>query len=130
MRAVIKLEFIGENYHAYKRSGKFHEPTERYGEYLGFDQSRPWVKRISGYDEEKMNFIGDFVKGQIDYSQSNSTGSRGVYLYYPLKEGIYEVNERKTWTRVRRYFTLVVGSEMVEIDREEVEQWLLQQKEA
>ena len=131
--AVVKLEYFAENYHAYQRERRksgiaINKSIERYGEHLGLDRSRPWVKRIAGYDEEKLKFIGDFVKGQIDYSRANSTGSRGVYLYFPLKDGIYEVNERESWTRTRRYFILVVGSEMVEIDRKEVEQWLQQQQ--
>lgn len=125
MRAVLELELIGENYFAYQRSAKQrHKPTERLQEYLGGDQSRPWVKRIIGYDPSIQAFISMPVNGQIDYSRANSTGSRGVYLYYILTDGIYEVNERETWKRVRRYFIRVQGTTITEIEREEVMQCL------
>ena len=122
--AVLKLEFIAENYHHQKHSNFHpHPPSERYSEYLGHNKSRPWVAMIKGYDE-KFGIAREFVRGQIDYSQSNSVGSRGVYLYYALKPGIYEVNERSTWSKVRRFFVRVEGAAYEEISKEEVEQWL------
>lgn len=121
--AVLKLEFIGENYTAYRRSEAYHEASERYGSYLGHDQSTPWVKRVLGYNEQ-FGFLHEAVRGQKDYSQANSVGSRGIYLYYPLKKGVYEVNERITWSRVRRYFILVDNAEYVEVSKEEVFAWL------
>src|SRR2546421_4098459 len=43
--AVLKLEFIAENYYAYKHTATIpHEGTERFKAYLGRNQSRPWVK--------------------------------------------------------------------------------------
>lgn len=135
MLAVLKLEFIGETYFAYKKyKGIASVPRlpyktpisggmERYGDYLGLDQSRPWVARLTGFDEE-CTLAREFVRGQKDYSQSNSTGSRGVYVYYPLKTGVYEVNERTSWTRVRRYFLHVEREEITEITKDEVLQWL------
>lgn len=135
MLAVLKLEFIAENYHAYKRVQKaperpWHQPLvtggmERYGGYLGRNQSRPWVARLAGIDEQQ-RFTREFVSGQIDYSHANSTGSRGVYLYYPLKDGLYEVNARETWSKARRYFLRVEQTQMVEIEREEVLQCLIE----
>jgi hypothetical protein len=125
MRAVLELEFIGENYFAYQRSGKHrHEPTERFARHLGNDQSRPWVKRIIGYDPHQQDLIQMPVDGQIDYSRANGTGSRGVRLYFILTDGIYEVNERETWKRVRRYFIRVEGTRISEIERDEVMQCL------
>lgn len=121
--AVLKLEFIGENYHAYKRSGAKHEASERYKSYLGHDQSRPSVKRLRGYNEA-YGFVSEEVRGQIDYSQANSVGSRSVFLYFALKDGVYEVTERTTWSKVRRYFILVDQSDYVEVSREEVLSWL------
>lgn len=125
MRAVLELEFIGENYFAYQRSGKQrHEPTERVSAHLGNDQSRPWVKRIIGYDPHQQDLIQMPVDGQIDYSRANGTGSRGVRLYFILTDGMYEVNERETWKRVRRYFIRVEGTRISEIERDEVMQCL------
>ncbi len=128
MRAVLKLEFIAENYHAYKRTEKQQEgvhsdAAERYGKYLGRDVSRPWCARITG-PHETYGLAREFVKGQIDYSKANSVGSRGVFIYYALKDGLYEVNERTTWSKVRRYFIHVEDATITEIAREEVMQWV------
>lgn len=124
MRAVLKLEFIAENYFAYRKTPwAVHMRTERYVEYLGLDQSRPWVARLTGLDPEK-GFVREFVRAQKDYSQTNSTGSRGVWLYYPLTDGLYEVNERTSWRKVRRYFIRVAEARYQEISREEVERCL------
>jgi hypothetical protein len=118
MRAVLKLEFIGENYFSYKRKAtQKSEAMERYGEFLGRDKSRPWVASISGFDEENRP-VREFVRGQIDYSQASKNGSRGVFIYYPLKDGIYEVNDRQSWTTVQRYFVLVENGVITEIAKE------------
>lgn len=124
MRAVVKLEFIAENYFAYKRQkGVSSKSAERYGDYLGRDKSRPWIAKIVGRGEQ-FGWIREFMKGQIDYSQANTVGSRGVYIYYPLQDGVYEVNERTSWNHVRRYFIRVEQAAIQEISREEIEQWL------
>lgn len=120
--AVLKLEFIGENYFAYKKQATIpHPATERYKDYLGRNQSRPWVQQIV---KKGGHIAREYMPGQIDYSQANSTGSRGVYLYYYLPSGIYEVNERSSWTRVRRYFCKVELGQIIEISQEEVEECL------
>lgn len=125
LRTILKLEFIGENYFAYKRAvqqGKAERirSTERYVDFLGRDKSRPWVARVVGVQLDGFSFARAFVNGQIDYSQANSTGSRDVYIYYPLIDGLYEVNARESWTRVRRYFIKVEYTQIIEISREEV----------
>lgn len=125
MRAVVRLEFIGEIYHSAKREARKRNvelPAQaaRYKSMLGHDTSRPWVDRLIGYDPET-DFRRVRERGQIDYSEANSVGSRGVYLYYPLDDGIYEVNERVSWTKVRRYFLLVEQGQKREIPQEEAE---------
>jgi hypothetical protein len=121
--AVLRIEFIGENYYAYKKQATIpHEATERYKGYLGCNQSRPWVKQITKDTQGRL--MREFMNGQIDYSKANSTGSRGIFLYFYLPPGIYEVNERVSWTRVRKYFIRVERTEIQEITQEEVEQWL------
>jgi hypothetical protein len=118
--AVLKLEFIGENYHAYKKHAPSQvERLEKYGECLGRNKSRPWVALLTGFDSDRVQFVREFMRGQIDYSGANTTCSRGVYLYYPLKPGLYEVNKRETWTRVERIFIRVEGMDITEIAREE-----------
>ena len=127
--AVIKLEFIAENYFAYQReitkSGAQSPSAERYGDYLGRNKSRSWVARIVGEDEQ-FGLKREFIRGQIDYSRANSVGSRGVFIFYALKPGIYEVNARESWNKVRRYFIRVENTQYVEIEEEEVQQWLQQ----
>jgi hypothetical protein len=77
MLAILKLEYIAENYFAYKKQAEvIHEPTERYASYMGRDKSRPWVARIDGLDSI-YGLARTFMKGQIDYSNANRVGSRG-----------------------------------------------------
>lgn len=127
--ALLSLEFIGENYsmyRAYKERGRATQSdagTERYGAFLGNNKSRPWVARITGFDQE-YEFARKFLYGRIDYSRASSNGSRGVYLHFYLRPGIYEVNERISWKNVRRYFIRVDGMTITEITKSEVEQWL------
>lgn len=128
MLVVLKLEIIGDNYYAYKSARDKGEARdiprmERYADMMGRDRSRPWIARITGLDE-KYGFAREFLRGQKDYSQANSTGSRGVYVYFPLKAGIYEVNERLSWKNTRRYFCRVENAEIIEITKDEVVGWL------
>ncbi len=125
MLAILELEFIGENWHSYrKRAQERHEGTERYGAYLGPDKSRPWVARIIGRNLDTGQLLREFMRGQIDYSRTNSTGSRGVRLYFALDDGVYEINARETWQHTRRYFVRVTDGQYQEIAREEVLEWL------
>jgi hypothetical protein len=126
----MKLEVIGDYYYAYRKkieAGETDMPlhTKRMVEiYKWTDPKKhPWIARIVGLDS-RYTFKREFLRGQKDYSRANSIGSRGVYLYYPLKAGVYEVNERLTWKKARRYFVRVVGSEFFEVGREEVLNWL------
>jgi len=120
--AVLKLEFIGENRDAKCRL--MDAQLKALGVDLGYTSDKPWVARITGLDA-KYGLARQFLRGQKDYSQANSVGSRGVYLYFALKDGFYEVYEHLTWKRARRYFIRVENMEITEITREEVEQWLL-----
>lgn len=120
MLAVIKLEAIGDDYFSYKRSKERTVDRRMTGAWqMAKREGSCWVAQIKGFDP-KYTFAREFVCGQRDYTQANSTGSRGVYIYYPLRPGIYEVHERLTWARSRRYFILVEGATYHEITREEV----------
>ena len=128
MLAVLRLELIGDNFFSYKRdlaNGKARENprVERYGEMMGRDKSPSWVARITGLDD-KYGFAREFQRGQKDYSRANSIGSRGIYEYFALPDGIYEVHERLTWRRTRRYFIKVEKATIIEIERQQVEEWL------
>lgn len=124
MLAVLKLEIIGDNYFSYKRDlakGEARETPrmERYAEMMGRDKTQPWIARITGLDK-KYGFKREFLHGQRDYSGANSIGSRGVYEYFALSDGLYEVHERATWKRTRRYFIRVQDTEITEVSREDI----------
>lgn len=127
MKAVLSLEIIADNYFALqsaKAKGEV-DPSlaarqlARYERLLGRDPIRPWVAALDGLDP-KYGFQRRFMKGQRDYAGANGVGSRGVYEYYPLDDGIYEVHARVTWKKTRRYFVRVASGQIEEISRSEV----------
>lgn len=129
MKAVLELEVIGDNLYAYRRmvrEGKA-DPQPRQtaqADKLAPKGTRPWVARITGLDAH-YGLSREFVRfQQKDYTQANSVGSRGVFVYYTLDPGVYEVNERVTWQKTRRYFIRVDSDTITEITREEVLEWL------
>ncbi len=124
MRAVLKLERIGDNQFALRRA-KAQNKVDRSVREPSFEWhgQRAWVARLAGYDLV-YGFRREFMRGQVDYSEANSTGSRGIFEYFPLPPGIYEVNEPMSWKYCRRYFCRVEGETIVEIDRLEVERCL------
>ncbi len=90
---------------------------------------RPWVAEITGWRGGRW-YEREFLDGNKDYSQANSIGSRGVYLYYYLREGrIYEVNELSGRTRSRRYFCTVCDGAVIEMDASEVQDALSERAE-
>lgn len=125
MRYVLKLEAIGDNYSAYlrhylKSDSKDFGRKELQAFSLGNKRFTPWVALIVGLDGY-FGFKRDFVEGHRDYSGASSTGSRGIFIYYALKPGIYEINDRQTWKRVDRYFCRIENDEtLVRISKEEV----------
>lgn len=64
----------------------------------------PWVAEITGIDA-RYSMARRFVRGQKDYTEANSVGSRGVYIHYILESGrIYEVSKMANWKKPERYF--------------------------
>jgi len=125
MRAVLRLEAIGDDVHAYKkliRRGDIAPDNIRRIPAVKQLRSRAWVARITGLDKN-YRFKREFLTGQRDYSQANSVGSRGVYIYYALTDGVYEVNAPLSWTKTDRYFMRVQGTTMTRISLEEVMTW-------
>lgn len=104
--ASLRLEAIGDNLPRAARATR----------------SRPWVARIVGIDE-RFGLAREFVRGQKDYRDANSVGSRGVYYYYLLEPGVYEVCSPESWQRTERYFVASHRGEIVRIERGEVEAW-------
>ena len=101
-RAVICLEVIGENYRHHLRlvSGGSAKDIgiKQYINLLkyGGKKHKPWVAKIT---ENGLTFM-DSVR---DYSKANSIGSRGIFEYYALCDGLYAVNECVRLGESRRY---------------------------
>lgn len=125
MRAVLKLEIIGEPYHWLRRNRKRATvkrvlPLRKEIDIIryGRKQLRPWVAKINGLHQQ-FGFDRQFLTGMRDWSLARADGMRGVYEYYALPPGIYEVNECIELGCARRYFIRVIDEQMIEITREE-----------
>ncbi len=121
MRAVLKLELIGDNYRWAARHADLRRVhLKQYINVLRYGQRRhkPWVAHLSISDGEIKR---DFVESALDYSEANSHGSRGIYEYYALSDGIYEVNEATGLGRSRRYFIRVSDMTITEIGQDQDE---------
>lgn len=80
----------------------------------------PWVARLTGTDPH-WGFQRQFIKAAFDYTYARKSGGRGIYLYFALPPGIYEVYYPTSWKRERRYFARVnEAGEVFEITCEEV----------
>lgn len=108
MKSVIQLEIFGQR-----------------GVPWGlYNQHKPWVSRLCGFDP-RYGYKRQFVKNSVvDYGKANSLGSRGIFRYYVLDEGVYEVSERVSWQRVERYFILAINGGWEKIPESEVREWL------
>lgn len=117
--AIIKLECIGDGW------GLTPETRRLARTLLGpLPVSRNWVAEIVGRSG-RYGYERQFVTCKKDYTDSNSVGSRGVYAYYIVYDGhYYEVQEPVSWKNSLRYFCTVVDGEVVQITKEEMEQWL------
>jgi hypothetical protein len=84
-----------------------------------------WCAEITGTDP-KWKYKREFCRFKKDYSRANSKGSRGVYAIYCLDGGkYYEVKDGS-----RRYFAQVHDWKVVEVDKEEVDEWLKSRSES
>jgi len=79
-----------------------------------------WVAQIIDFDPH-FKYKREFIRGKKDYSEANSKGSRGVFVFYLLESGnIYEVKTYKS-----RYFCKVnQEGEIIKMTKEEVDKWL------
>lgn len=123
MRAVLKLELIGDDFFFYRRTKtKSPEQLWQMARRLGFNESPSWAARLKLIDGKLKR---EFLRPTKDYSQANSTGSRGIFAYYVLQpRGIYEVNDRYTWKRVHHYYCQIEETKIIEISRQEAIDWL------
>lgn len=131
MKAVLELEAIADDLYELQRmmrSGKvrssYLSPSLeldllRYGN----KSLKPWVAKVT---ISAGRLEREFVRYQMkDYFRANSTGSRGVYLYYVLSDGLYEVNERVSKVRARRHFIYVKGDKIMDVATDEVLRWVV-----
>lgn len=118
MRAVVRLELIADDffYHQ-KHGGRPFDWLLHYMMRLGPDKSPSWLAHLVGHDGHR--FVREWPNGVRDYSEANRSGSRGIFVYYALPDGIYEVNDRYHWNKVRRYYIRVSDATITEITREE-----------
>lgn len=114
MKAVLRLECIGDNYIQRARlieQGKAQMPhhTRQFIPIIRYGQKhfRVWVARVVDGKRE-------FITGMRDYSLANSIGSRGIFEYFALDDGIYEINECVELGKSRRYFIQVQDTEIEE----------------
>lgn len=91
-----------------------------FDEAFGMPSRSSWVAKVTGPDET-YGLHREFLRAKIDYSQSNSKGSRGIFAEYILEQGkIYEVKAQVSWSRAERYFCTVNDcGDIVEISEEE-----------
>lgn len=128
MKAMLKLEAIGDNATQMLRLWRnvIDEALPGLGRAtIGSAPPSCWVAEIIGHDP-KYKWQRNFLRGTKDYSESNSVGSRGIYIYYWLDYGhIYDVKQPVSWKRTLRYFCRVTDDgKIVEIDESEIDQWL------
>mgnify|MGYP001560052810 CR=1 FL=1 len=82
--------------------------------------SKPWVARITGTDQ-KYGLAREFVNGTADYSRSNRPGTRDVYFFFDLDDGIFEVKGGTSWGSANdRKFVKVAGDSYEKISMPEV----------
>ena len=114
----IKIERIGDNLSSRMKlyTKQINNILPGLGEaVIGKFPSRGWCAEIIGL-HPKYKFDRRFLKPNVDYSQANGIGSRGVYLYYNLDENhIYEISEPKSWKRTDRYFAIVKDNKLCRI---------------
>jgi hypothetical protein len=66
----------------------------------------PWVARLLGTDH-RWEFQREFMRGVRDYTLGQEHHTRGVWLYFFLPPGVYEVYRPTSWKHEERYFVRV-----------------------
>lgn len=116
---AFRLEAVGDDawrqQRAARRAGREYVPTS----VRDLRPDRPWVAHLTGIDP-RYEFVRAFLTGDVDYRDANKRGDRGVYLYFRLPPGLYEVYERLDHYKSRRYFARVADLALTEIPKTEV----------
>jgi len=128
MKATLRVEAIGDNADGMLRVWRnlANSMVPDLGTMtFGTIPKRYWVAEITGPDP-KYRWKRVFLRGKKDYRESNSVGSRGVYVWYVLESGhVYEVNEPVSWKNNDRYFCRVNDAGDIEpLDEADITQWI------
>lgn len=118
MRSVLRLEYIGYNRVVDRWIDRRYGREPRIDR-LTYTLVEPYVRRVTGLHHSG-RLRTERLDGQIDYSDANSCGSRGVHLYYWLSPGLYEVREQVNWKRHRIYYVEARDGECHEITLEQM----------
>lgn len=127
MKAAISVEAIGENtFNGFDFSrGLLNSGVPGLGDLLGLPKRNYWVAQIVGTNP-KWKYERKFLKPKKDYRKSNSTGSRGIYLWYILDaDQVYEIKRPISCKRFERFFFTVTNDGSIKkITEDEVNEWL------
>lgn len=128
MIVLIKIEAIGDNTEQVFRlaRGILNEALPGVGNIaIGSVKPRHWVAEITGVDN-KYKWARKFLIGKKDYSESNSVGSRGIYVLYKLgTEKVYQISSPQSWKSTDKYFCYVDNyGNVIRIDEEDVSECL------
>ena len=112
MTGILSVEAIGDD---------LHQKTKVLGPLFRVP-SRFWVAEITGHDT-RYGWARKFLRGQYDYENANSVGSRGVMVHFFLESyRAYEVKKPISWRKDDRFFCSCGTDGKIErIDEDEVE---------
>lgn len=91
---------------------------------LAPDKYPTWIAKISIEKGKKVR--NKFLSGNVDYSNADKRGNEGVYRWYCLPPGLYEVHERVSWKHIDHRFIIV--TDMGKIKEATMEEICHQQK--
>lgn len=78
-----------------------------------------FVNEVLGFGPKGLEEIS--LRGQVDYSQANSVGSRGVYVFYFLEENrIYHVSSPKSWKKIDEHYCFVKKGKIIRLSFKQV----------
>lgn len=84
----------------------------------------PWVARLIALDN-KYIFVRHFMRGVRDYSRAKRETRLGIWVYFALAPGFYEVYEPVNHRYDKRYFIQVNDNGSIDqITKEEITEWL------
>jgi len=119
MKTTIKIEIIGHNY--YQRSNKKNISALIHSiDVLRITNSHFIAKIVK--NKSKVSIKKIYLKGKKDYTDSNSTGSRGIYEWFILECGcVYEIKKPVTWKHTDMFFCYVTGDGNIQkIEEDEI----------